>query len=230
MQFKNPLVPGRLVKRYKRFLADVELTDGSIVQAHCNNSGTMKTCLEENAPVYLSRATNPKRKTQYSWEMIFINGGWIGVNTLIPNQLVFEAIKQNSIPELAGYPSVKREFGFEDSRLDIYAENTHEKCFVEVKNVSMKVGSFARFPDAITKRGLKHLETLIRIKQKGYRAIMAYVIQRMDVECFGTAPEIDLAYAKMLIKAHSEGVEILPFLASVTPGGINLVKDLPYVL
>lgn len=230
MQFNNPLVPGRLIKRYKRFLADVELSDGRIVQAHCNNSGTMKTCLEENAPVYLSRATNPKRKTQYSWEMIFINGGWIGVNTLIPNQLVFEAMKQNSLPDLVGYTTIKRELRFEDSRLDIYAENTFEKCFIEVKNVSMKVGSFARFPDAVTKRGLKHLETLIRIKQKGYRAIMAYVIQRMDVECFGTAPEIDPAYAKMLIKANSEGVEIMPFLASVRPDGINLVKELPYIL
>ncbi|MCK5846418.1 MAG: DNA/RNA nuclease SfsA [Bacteroidales bacterium] len=230
MQFDQKLVPAKLIKRYKRFLTDVELEDGTTVIAHCTNSGTMISCLEEGAPVMLSPAKDPKRKTRFTWEMIFMNNSWIGINTMIPNQLVAEAVTNNEIDGLKGYTLVKREVKFEDSRLDVYAENENEKCFIEVKNVTMKVDDGALFPDAVTTRGLKHLETLIRIKKQGMRAVMVYVIQRMDVNYFGTAIHIDPNYAEALQRAIIEGVEVFPMQARVSPEGIELVKKLPFKL
>ncbi len=227
MKFDQKLVSGKLIKRYKRFLTDVELEDGSIVVAHCTNSGTMKSCLEEGAPVLLSPAKDPKRKTRFTWEIIYINGGWIGINTIIPNQLVYEAVKNNEIVGLENYTNVRREVKFEDSRLDVFAENENEKCFIEVKNVTMKVGDAALFPDAVTTRGLKHLETLIRIKKQGMRAVMVYVIQRMDVDSFGVAKHIDPKYAEALQRAIDQGVEVFPIQAEVSPLGIELKKKLP---
>ncbi len=227
MKFDQKLVSGKLIKRYKRFLTDVELEDGSIVVAHCTNSGTMKSCLEEGAPVLLSPAKDPKRKTRFTWEIIYINGGWIGINTIIPNQLVYEAVKNNEIVGLENYTNVRREVKFEDSRLDVFAENENEKCFIEVKNVTMKVGDAALFPDAVTTRGLKHLETLIRIKKQGMRAVMVYVIQRMDVDNFGVAKHIDPKYAEALQRAIDQGVEIFPIQAEVSPLGIELRNKLP---
>ncbi|RUT77650.1 DNA/RNA nuclease SfsA [Ancylomarina longa] len=230
MKFQKALVHGKLVKRYKRFLADVMLDSGEVVVAHCTNSGSMKSCIEEGAEVYLSPADDPKRKTRFTWEMIKINHAWIGVNTTIPNVLVFEAVLNQQIPELAGYLNVKREVTFEDSRFDVFASNEKEDCFIEVKNVSMKEGRYARFPDAVTARGKKHLETLMRVKQNGMRAVMVYVIQRSDVDIFGSAADIDPEYAKTLIKALKCGVEIMPMRANVTPEGIELEHKLAYDL
>jgi sugar fermentation stimulation protein A len=226
MKFETPLIPGKLIKRYKRFLADVQLEDGSIVVAHCTNSGSMISCIEEGARVYLSPAKDPKRKTKYTWEMIEINNSWVGINTSIPNQLVFEAVRDQQIPQLSGYTFVKREVKFEDSRFDVYAENEKEKCFIEVKNVSMKVGDAALFPDAVTTRGRKHLETLIRVKQQGIRAVMVYIIQRMDVNAFGPARHIDPNYADSLEKAKNAGVEVIALQAKVNPMGIQIIKEL----
>ncbi len=226
MKFINKLVKGKLVRRYKRFLADVELEDGTIAIAHCTNSGSMKTCIEEGAPVYLSPATDPKRKTKFTWEMIFINNGWIGVNTIIPNQLAFDAIVAGEIEKLKGYTFVKREVKFGDSRFDIYAENKNDKCFIEVKNVTMKVGNYALFPDAVTTRGRKHLETLIEVKKSGIRAVMLYVIQRMDVDIFGSAKDIDPEYAKSLKKAIDNGVEVIAVQAMVSPDSIKIIKEI----
>lgn len=227
MIFPTKLIKGKLVKRYKRFLTDVELEDGSIVIAHCTNSGSMKSCIEVGAPVYLSRAANPRRKTKYTWEMIYLYGGWIGINTMIPNQLAYNAITAGEIEKLAGFTFVKREVKFGDSRFDIYAENDHEKCFVEVKNVTMKVNNRALFPDAVTTRGRKHLETLIEVKKKGIRAVMLYIIQRMDVDVFGVAGDIDPLYAKALTKAIKEGVEVIAIQAEASPEGIKLKKEMP---
>ena len=229
MNFDQKLIKGKLVKRYKRFLADVELEDGSTVVAHCTNSGAMTSCLEEGAPVLLSPAKDPKRKTRFTWEMIFMNDGWIGINTMIPNQLVYEAVKNNEIMGLENYTNVRREVKFEDSRLDVFAENENEKCFIEVKNVTMKVGDAALFPDAVTTRGLKHLETLIRIKKQGMRAVMVYVIQRMDVDAFSTAHHVDPKYAEALQRAISEGVEVFPIQAEVSSEGIVLKKRLKVI-
>ena len=228
MKFNIPLVAGRLVKRYKRFLADVELEDGTIVTAHCTNSGSMKTCIEEGAPVYLSPAQDPKRKTRFTWEMILINDKWIGVNTGLPNQIVYEAIKNQEIPELDQFTRVKREVKYKDSRFDVYAENETGQCFIEVKNVTMKVGDGALFPDAVTTRGQKHLKTLIEVKKAGMRAVMFYVIQRQDVDYFGAAINIDPDYAAALKEAYECGVEIFAYMAKVSPEGIALKKRLPF--
>ena len=230
MKFEKPLIHGRLIKRYKRFLADVKLDSGEIITAHCTNSGTMKSCLEEDAEVYLTPVDDPKRKTKFTWEMIKINGDWVGINTGNPNKLAFEAVKNGEIEKLKGYTEVKREVKFGDSRFDVMARNDHETCFVEVKNVTLKEGNYALFPDAVTTRGKKHLETLIKVKEQGMRAVMLYVIQRIDVDTFAPAKEIDPEYAKTLKKAYEKGVEIIPVLAKVTPEKIELVKQLPFEL
>lgn len=230
MLFPQKLVAGKLIKRYKRFLADVELEDGLTVTAHCTNSGSMKTCLEDGAPVYLSPVNDPKRKTKFTWEMIYINQGWIGINTMVPNKLAFEAIQNGAIEKLGDFTHVRREVKFGDSRFDIFAENDQEKCFIEVKNVTMKDGQFARFPDAKTTRGKKHLETLIEVKKQGMRAVMLYIIQRMDTEIFGPAWEIDPEYSETLVKAFKNGVEIIPIQAKISPKEIILSKELSFNL
>ena len=230
IKFDTPLVKAKLIRRYKRFLADVELENGKTVIAHCTNSGSMISCLEEGADVYLSPNNSPTRKTKFTWEMIRINNQWIGINTNIPNLLVYNAIHDGEIEKIKNYKSLKREVTFGDSRFDIYAENETEKCFIEVKNVSMKDGDFARFPDAVTKRGKKHLNTLIEVKKQNMRAIMIYIIQRTDVNIFSPAWNIDPEYAKTLIKAHENGVEIIPLQARVSPNKIEIIRELPYKL
>ena len=227
MIFKEKLVHGTLIKRYKRFLADVRLDDGSEIVAHCTNSGSMKSCIEVGAEVYLTPVNDPKRKTKFTWEMIKMNGDWIGINTGNPNKLAFEAISAGTISELVGYTTVKREVKFGDSRFDVFAENETEKCFVEVKNVTMKEGKYALFPDAITTRGQKHLKTLMEVKASGIRAVMLYIVQRSDVEIFAPAKEIDPDYAKALKLAFNSGVEVIVMQVKVTPEKIELVRKIP---
>lgn len=230
VKFETPLVKGKLIKRYKRFLADIELENGEVVIAHCTNSGSMKSCLEEGADVYLSPNDSPTRKTKFTWEMIKINNQWVGINTNIPNLIVYNAIIDGQIKKINNYNIVKREVTFGDSRFDIYAENENEKCFIEVKNVSMKDGRYARFPDAVTKRGTKHLNTLMDVKRQKIRAIMVYIIQRMDVEIFSPAYEIDPKYADTLKKAYSKGVEVIPLQVDVSPFEIKIIRELPFTL
>lgn len=230
MKFDKPLTHGRLIKRYKRFLADVTLDNGQIVTAHCTNSGSMKSCLEEGAEVYMTPVDDPKRKTKFTWEMIKINGDWVGINTNIPNQLAFEAVKNGELVKLSDYNTVKREVIFENSRFDLYAENSREKAFIEVKNVTLKDGNYGRFPDAVTKRGKKHLKSLIRVKEQGMRAVMLYVVQRTDVDIFAPAWEIDPEYSKTLVEAYNKGVEIIPVQAKVTPEEIKIINEMPFDL
>lgn len=230
IDFPLPLVHGTLIKRYKRFLADVELDSGEIVTAHCTNSGSMKSCLEEGAPVYLSPVNDPNRKTKFTWEMIWINDGWVGINTSIPNLVAYEWVKAGIIPGLEGYTQVKREVKFGDSRFDLFAENGNEQCFIEVKNVTLKEGDWALFPDAQTTRGQKHLQTLMEVKAQGMRAVMLYIVQREDVKTFGPAWNIDPAYAKLLLEAHGKGVEIIPLQTLVEPEGVSIVGVMPYIL
>ncbi|SET70051.1 sugar fermentation stimulation protein A [Draconibacterium orientale] len=230
LKFEKELVHGRLIKRYKRFLADIELDTGEIIVAHCTNSGSMKSCLENGAEVYLTPVDDPKRKTKFTWEMIKINGDWVGINTGNPNKLAYEALLYGEIPGLDEYTTVKREVKFGDSRFDVYAENETEKCFVEVKNVSMKENEYALFPDAVTTRGQKHLKTLMDVKRQGMRAVMLYIIQRSDVQLFAPAKEIDPVYADLLKQAHRAGVEIFPMQAKVTPSEITWSKKLPFEL
>jgi sugar fermentation stimulation protein A len=227
LNFKQSLVHGTLIKRYKRFLADVMLDDGNVVVAHCTNSGSMKSCLENGAEVFLSPVTDPTRKTRFTWEMIKIGGSWVGINTGNPNKLAFESISAGIISELSGYTKVMREVVFGDSRFDVFAENETEKCFVEVKNVTLKEGKYALFPDAVTTRGQKHLKTLMEVKAAGMRAVMLYIVQRTDVEIFAPAKEIDPEYAKALKQAVDAGVEVIVMQTEVSPEGIYIKKKLP---
>ena len=227
MEFQNKLVHGTLIKRYKRFLADIKLADGSEVVAYCTNSGSMKSCIEIGAEVYLSPVSDLIRKTKFTWEMIKIGNSWVGINTGNPNKLAFEAILYGMIPDLSGYTNVLREVVFGDSRFDIFAENESEKCFVEVKNVTLKDGKYALFPDAVTTRGQKHLKTLMEVKRNGMRAVMFYIVQRTDVEVFAPAKEIDPDYDKALKLAVEDGVEIIVMQANVSPEKIELTKNLP---
>lgn len=230
MEFEAPLVHGRLIRRYKRFLADIEMDSGEQVTAHCTNSGSMKSCIEEGAEVYLSPAKNTERKTLFTWEMIKINGNWVGVNTLRPNQIAFEAVKQNEIDQLKGYSLIKREVTYKNSRFDLYCENKTESCYVEVKNVTLKENEWALFPDAVSVRAQKHLQTLIEVKSNGIRAVMLYIVQRTDVSFFTPAKSIDPVYAKLLSEAVGKGVEVIVMQAGVSPKGIKLIKQMPVIL
>lgn len=240
MEFTKQLIHGHLIKRYKRFLADVLLDDGRTVTAHCTNSGSMKSCLEEGAEVFLTPVDDPKRKTRFTWEMIMIGGEWVGINTSHPNALAFQWLQEGLIPGLENLCCLKREVTWDDSRFDIYGEDPKagpgpsltsgqsRGCFIEVKNVSLREGNKALFPDAVTTRGRKHLNTLIRVKQSGMRAVMLYVVQRMDVSLFSPAREIDPEYASALDEAIRRGVEIYVVQARVNPEGIAFHRMLQY--
>ena len=223
MRFSSQLIPGTLVQRYKRFLADVRLAGGEIVTAHCTNTGSMMGCKEPGSAVYLSRSDNLTRKLPYTWELVQANGTWVGINTLHPNRLVAEAVKSGALCELDNYPAVRREVVTrQGTRLDLCLEGTDCRCYVEVKNVTLSVDGAAAFPDAISERGTKHLKELIRLKRKGYRAAVVFVIQRDDCEIFRPADEIDPEYGRWLRRAMRAGVEILPYRAKVTPEEIVL--------
>lgn len=228
MKYEPELIGGRLIRRYKRFLADVILDSGETVVAHCTNSGSMKSCLEDNARVFLSPVSDTKRKTRFTWEMIEINKGWVGINTILPNELVYNYMKQGVIPGLQGYSEIRREVKYKDSRLDIFASKPGEECFVEVKNVTLREENMALFPDAVTLRGQKHLKTLTKLREKGLRAVIVYVVQRMDVNSFAPAENIDPAYSETLRMAYKKGVEIFPLQVKVSPDGIKFHRILPF--
>lgn len=223
MKFEKPTSFGKLIKRYNRFLADIILSDGTQITAHCANSGSMKTCKQPGWKVMVSDSQNPKRKLRYTWEMVHNGKCWIGINTMVPNKLAREAIIENKIPELSGYAHIKPEQKYsKNSRIDLLLEKDAEKCYVEVKNVTLVDGDFYMFPDAVTERGLKHLGDLLAMKKAGHRAVMLYVIQRNDGKTFKPCSEIDHEYANKLQQVFKQGVEILPYVANVTPQEITI--------
>ena len=232
MKFKQPLIQGNLIKRYKRFLADVRLADGSMITCHCPNSGSMKTCLGDDWPVLLSKSDNPTRKYPHTWEMVHNGVCWIGINTHLANTLAFEAIADGTISELQDYDTIEREKKYgANSRIDILLHKGNAKCYVEVKNVTLvEEDGFYTFPDSVTARGLKHLQELRKIVKAGGRAVMLYVIQRSDGTIFKPAAHIDPKYAQTLKEAYKDGVEILPYLAEVNPHEIKLVKKIAFSL
>ena len=236
MKVPTPLIRGRLVKRYKRFLADVILEDGTLVVAHCANSGSMLSVDAPDSEVWLSPASNPERKLRYTWELIRIGDSLVGINTSHPNALVKEAIEAGLIPELAGYAAVRREVKYgKNSRIDLLLEDPKRPpCYVEVKNVTMRRGTApdapAEFPDAVTARGAKHLVELADMVNQGHRAVMVYLVQRPDCRTFRVAADIDPTYAKGLETAMKKGVEALAYGCAVTLEGVTVtapVKILP---
>jgi len=210
---KTGLVPGTLLKRYKRFLADVELADGSVTTAHCTNTGTMATCWEAGDRVLLERSLNLERKLPFTWLAIRRGEAWIGVDTGVPNKVVAEAARQDRLPGLPGLRDVRTEvkYGDERSRIDVLARDTRDRCvYIEVKNTTLRIGDRACFPDAVTLRGAKHLRELRAMVRLGHRAAIVLFAQRDDVKAFDVAREIDPAYAGELDRAVRDGVEVLP--------------------
>ncbi len=226
------LIPGKLIRRYKRFLADVRLDNGEIVTAHCPNSGSMKACCQPERPVYLSYHDNPKRKLKYTWELIEMPDSLVGVNTQVPNRLTALAIASGDVAELSGYESVRREVkAGEHSRLDILLESPGRRpCYVEVKNCTLVTDTLATFPDAVTTRGQKHLLELQNLAAEGFRCAMFFLIQRMDARRFAPADHIDPQYGKKLRQAAQHGVEILAYDVSIDLAGIRLKDRVPYDL
>jgi len=222
---------GTLVRRYKRFLADIELESGEVITAHCANSGAMTACAEPGRPVFISDSHNPKRKLRYTWELIQMGRTWVGVNTARPNHITAECIQAGAIPELTGYEHLKREvkYGTEGrSRIDILLSQhpTAPSCYVEVKNATMRVGEHAAFPDAVTARGLKHLEELDQVARNGQRAVMFFFVGRNDCKRFRPAPEVDTAYTEALRRV-AERVEILAYRFRFSPGKVHLAEKIP---
>jgi len=222
------LLQGTLVRRYKRFLADVKLRNGRLVTAHCPNSGSMRTCSEPGRTVYLSTHDRTNRKLRYTWELIRMPGSLVGVNTLVPNRLVRLGAEKGWIPELSGYTTVRPEVKYgTGSRVDLLLERPGERCFVEVKNCTLVEGGAASFPDAVTTRGLKHLLELQNQVRAGDRAVMFFLIQRMDAECFSPADSIDPDYGRELRKAVATGVETLAYDVDIDLEGIRLNNSVP---
>lgn len=210
---RSSLVLGHILKRYKRFLADVELEDGSVVTAHSTNTGTMATCWEPGDPVLLEPSANPKRKLPFTWLACRREGVWIGVETGIPNKVVAEAARLDCIPGLAGLREVRTEvpYGEERSRIDVMALDREGRAvFIEVKNATLRLGDQICFPDAVTERGLKHLRELQAMVREGHRAALVFFIHRGDGTSFDAARAVDPAYAVELDRAAGAGVEILP--------------------
>lgn len=232
MRFPAPLVHGTLIRRYKRFLADVRLDDGQEVTAHLANSGAMLGTSTPGIEVWLSPANSPTRKLAWSWELCRVDGALIGVNTAWPNLVAAEAVAQGAIPELAGYATIRREVKYgKNSRIDLLLEAPDRPmCYVEVKNVHLKRGPYAEFPDAVTVRGSKHLAELRDMVAAGARSVMLYLVQREDCVGFRPAADIDPTYAEGLRAAMGDGVEAICYTCAMTLEGITIKERLPIEL
>jgi sugar fermentation stimulation protein A len=230
LEYDPPLLPGRLIRRYKRFLADVDLDGVGKVTIHCPNSGSMLGLLRPGARVYCAPAADPGRRTAYTWQMIRIGRHWVGINTLDANRLALAAARKQAAGIFAGAKEVRGEVKTgAHTRLDLVVEQEQGPLYVEVKNVTLVQDRVARFPDAVTTRGAKHLDELMRLKAQGARAAMLYVVQRADAEAFGPAGDIDPDYARLYTQARRAGVEICVIMASVSPRRITMRWALPLV-
>lgn len=231
MKWVTPLTEAILLKRYKRFLADTQIGE-KFLTAHVPNTGSMTSCWEPNWKCALSKSDNPNRKMPYTLELTHNGESWIGVNTGNANKLVNEWLNSELLPEFKGYKHIRPEKKIGDSRIDFYLEgHSHlPSCYIEVKNVTLKLDGVAQFPDAVSERGQKHLRELMTLKEKGHRAAMLYVVQREDVEIFTPAESIDKEYAKLLRMAHAQGVEIIVYQCKMEIEEISLKRALPLQL
>ena len=229
MRFPGPLTRGVRVQRYKRFLADVQLETGEVVTAHCANPGSMMGLKAPGLPVWLSAAP-PGRKLAWSLELVEADGGLVAINTNNPNRIAAEAIDAGAIPELAGYGAMRREVPYgANSRVDLLLEDpARAPAWVEVKNCHLRrTGSLAEFPDSVTTRGAKHLADLSAQVAAGDRAVMLFVIQRMDCDLLAPAADLDPAYAAALAAAAGAGVEVLAYGCEITTQGVEIGARVP---
>ena len=232
MKINPPLNQGKLLRRYKRFLADIELQAGEIITVHCPNTGSMKNCWEENTPCWFSDSGNPKRKYRHTLEITTTpEGALAGVNTGRANHLVEEAITNGVIAELQGYANLRREvkYGEENSRIDFLLSGDQGDCYVEVKNVTLAEGARGLFPDAVSARGTKHLRELQKLAASGTRAVLLYCVQHSAIETVEAASEIDPAYAAALAEAVAAGVEVIAYRARLSPEEICLREPVPFL-
>jgi sugar fermentation stimulation protein A len=236
MRFPAPLIPATLIKRYKRFLADVVLPSGETATVHCANPGSMIGLMPPGARVWLSKSDNPKRKLAHSWELIEVDLGGgveiVGINTGHPNALAAEAVAESLIPELAGYASLRREVRYgKNSRVDLLLESPRRPpCYVEIKNVHlMRQPGLAEFPDAVTKRGAKHLGELTDMVAAGARAVMLYLVQIGSARRFALARDIDPAYGLAFDQARAGGVEAIARRCRISCEGIEVAEAIPIV-
>lgn len=222
---------GVLLKRYKRFLADIQLENEEFLTVHCPNSGSMKGCCEPGSPVIISRSENPKRKYAWSLEQVQNDGVWIGVNTGMTNRIVHEGLANGVIDDFGPISSIRPEVKVSaKSRLDFLIETDRGPAYLEVKNCSLAQDNVALFPDAVTARGTKHLEELLTLKADGITAAVLFCIQRNDAHSFMPAQTIDPLYAETLHKVHAQGVMVLAYQAEVLPESVTLTRKIPHGL
>jgi len=228
MDFTPALIPGQLVKRYKRFLADIVLDTGETITAHCANSGALLGVTTLGLRVWVTPHPTSSRKLKYTWQLVEIDETYVGVNTSLPNRLAEEAILGGLIPELQGYESLKREVKYgQNSRIDLLLTSpTKSPCYVEVKNVHLKRKQNVEFPDCVTARGTKHLKELEAVVQQGGRAVMLYIVQRTDCTAFQLASDLDPLYAQTAAQVFSNGLEALAYACAITPERIEVKKPL----
>ena len=229
MKFKERLLQGTLVKRYKRFFADIKYKN-KIITAHCPNSGSMMGLLDKDNKAWFSLSDKPNRKLKYTLEMIEVKNKKVGINTLLTNKIVLEALKHKKINSLNKFNHIKTESKFSDgTRFDFFLSNDKEKCFLEVKNVTLlRENKIAEFPDAITSRGTKHLNELCNAKKKGYQSYILYLIQRENCDSFKIAKDIDDEYKIAFSKALKSGVKILCYDCKLNSEEIKLNKQINY--
>ncbi len=230
MEFARPLVPGRLLRRYKRFLADIELASGETVTAHCANPGAMTGLNEPGLRVWLEPNDDPRRKLRFAWRLVELDGHWAGIDTALPNRLAAEALAARAIPELAGYGDIRPEVRYgRKSRVDfLLSAPDLPPAYVEVKNVHlMRTPGLAEFPDSVTARGARHLDDLAAMAGAGHRAVMLYCVQRTDCDRLALAADIDPAYAAAFDRARAAGVEALAWRCAISPAGITLDRPVP---
>ncbi|GMG82827.1 DNA/RNA nuclease SfsA [Paralimibaculum aggregatum] len=234
MQFAQDLIPGRLVRRYKRFLADAVLEDGTEVTAHCANPGAMTGLAEPGMRIWLEPTRDPKRKLRFSWRLVELAGGhWAGIDTAVPNRVVGEALRAGRIPALAAYPEIRPEVAYGSrSRVDFLARGAGlPDAYIEVKNVHLRrAEDWAEFPDSVTARGAKHLGELARVAGEGHRAVMLYCVQRDDCARLRLAGDIDPGYARAAEAAAAAGVEMMAWACRLGPREILLDRPLPIAI
>ena len=229
MKFKEKLLQGTLIKRYKRFFVDIKYQNETIT-AHCPNSGSMMGLLNKGNSVWFSEASNPERKLKYTLQIVNVDKKLVGINTQLTNKIVLEALNQKKIKNLAKFDGIKTEVKFSDkTRFDFLISNNKEKCFLEVKNVTLvRSNKIAEFPDAITSRGTKHLKELITAKKKGYESFILYLIQREDCKSFKIANDIDQEYKATFNEALKNGVKMLCYDCKLSNGEIRINNQISY--
>ncbi len=231
MRFQTPLVPATLIRRYKRFLADIRLDDGQKVTAHCANPGSMMGLAEPGMRIWVEPNDDPKKKLKYGWRLVEHAGGhFTGVDTSVPNRALRAALEAGEVAGLDGYDHVRAEVKYgENSRIDFLLQGAERQdAYIEVKSVTlMRQPGLAEFPDSVTARGAKHLAELTQMARAGHRAVMLYLIQRTDAQSFALAADIDPAYAAAFAAARAAGVEALAFDTVISPEGVALGRTVP---